>query len=335
LPALIDNITAELRRQYGIEASIERLPGELDLNYSVQSASGKFVLKIMREGCDPDFVDMQIKAMDHVRGVAGVPDIPEIVRTISGASQFLHKDSTGTERVSWLISFLGGRMMADIDEWNTQLAESIGEKTAQLCKALADFEHPLLDRKLKWDLRQGGWIGQHLDVFDDADQRQMIEKIIDRYETDISAKLNTRPRTPIYGDANDMNVLVALDKSGGHYVSGIIDFGDMIRTPLICEPAIAMAYAMMRDPEPIDRGVALVRGFNSVLNLDVEEISMLLTLVKLRLATSVTNAAIETKHHPDNKYLSVSEAPAWQLLGALSQIDENAIEHEFRKACGL
>jgi hypothetical protein len=63
------------------------------------------------------------------------------------------------------------------------------------------------------------------------------------------------------------------------------------------------------------------------------EIDILVPMIKMRLACTVTNAAVESLLHPDNEYLSVSEAPAWELLETLSTLDEQEITDTFRRAC--
>jgi Ser/Thr protein kinase RdoA (MazF antagonist) len=315
------DIGETLRDVYGIDADISPLPGELDLNFVVATNDTRYVLKLMRQNCDVTFMEMQIQAMDHVRESGCAVNIPEIIETKSGTKYFWLDD-----RLGWMISFLPGIIMADVNPWSNQLATSIGQNTASLCKALQNFDHPQLDRPLKWNLMESLWIKDHLSVFSDSDKKHMIQNIIFGFEEVALPKLIAMQPTPIYNDANDMN-------NGAQNVSGMIDFGDITRAPIVCEPAIAMAYAMMRDPDPIARGAALVAGFHQVLPLSDLEIELLLPMVKMRLACTVTNAAVESQLHPDNEYLSVSEAPAWELLETLSARDEQEITDTFRRAC--
>lgn len=167
----------------------------------------------------------------------------------------------------------------------------------------------------------------------DSPRRIMINEICTQFEMNILPKLAEMESVPIYNDANDMNILVNIGSDGEQSVSGIIDFGDMTLAPKVCEPAIAMAYAMMGDGDPIARGAALAAGFHKILPLSDQEIAMLLPLIKMRLANSVTNAIIERKQHPENEYLSISEAPAWALLETLDKLDALECEHKFRTAC--
>ena len=323
-----------LKHHYGIAGNIRALPGELDLNFEVDADGERYVFKVMRADCAADFVDLQIKAMEHAErnGLAGY--IPKVIRTQNNNSWLTLKDDKGDMRIAWLISFLPGRLMADIAPWTPPLAASIGEIMGRMCKALEDFDHPLATRDLKWDLRQGGWIADHLNAFSDPEKRRMVEGIAQRFADDLSLRLNALPKTPIHGDANDMNILVHEHGPNQGDVAGIFDFGDMVKTPRVCEPAIAMAYAMMGAGDGLARGAALVAGFHKVSPLSDNEIRLLLPLTKLRLAISVTNAAVERVAHPDNAYLSVSEAPAWDLLDKLDWVNEETATQLFADACG-
>jgi hypothetical protein len=52
--------------------------------------------------------------------------------------------------------------------------------------------------------------------------------------------------------------------------------------------------------------------------LTAVEASVLLDLVALRLCTSVSLSAHQSRLAPDDPYLTISEAPAWELLARLA-----------------
>ncbi|MEO7217427.1 MAG: aminotransferase class III-fold pyridoxal phosphate-dependent enzyme [Gemmatimonadaceae bacterium] len=321
-----------LLRDYGIEGKVRSLPGEYDLNFDVTAATGRFVFKVMRADCDPQFVEMQIAAMENARAAGLVNAIPDVIRPNNGATHTTVVTEDGEHRIAWLISFLPGTLMAHVEPWTPALAASIGELLGRLDHALANFDYQLLDRELKWDLCQSDWIAKHAAAIDDTARRAHIERILRRFTDELKPTLDALPRSAIYNDANDMNIFVAKDSSGDH-ATGIIDFGDMIRAPRVCEPAVAMAYAMMGPGDPLTRGAALARAYHHAYPLTEEEIAILAPLVKVRLAVTVTNAALQRSENPDNKYLTISEAPAWRLLDYLDVIGDNLLEHTIRDAC--
>jgi murein DD-endopeptidase MepM/ murein hydrolase activator NlpD len=139
----------------------------------------------------------------------------------------------------------------------------------------------------------------------------------------------------VHNDANDYNVLVSDDRAGQKTVAGIIDFGDMLHTYTASEVAVAAAYAMLDKTDPLAAAAEIVAGYHEVFPLTELELEALYTLICMRLAVSVTNSALQQKLHPDNKYLLVSERPAWALLEKLSSVDPSLPLYLFRHACGL
>ncbi|HET9034136.1 MAG TPA: aminotransferase class III-fold pyridoxal phosphate-dependent enzyme [Dokdonella sp.] len=332
MTAIEQAIRNTLNDAYGLEGDIRRLPGEYDLNFVIKAASRRFVFKLMRADCDVPFVEMQIAALQHVgrSELAGI--VPEVICTKAGAPMVMLADGGGDQRVGWLLSFLPGTLMAELEAWTPPLAASIGNLLGRLDRVLESFDHPLLDRVLKWDLRQAGWISQHLDSISEPTRRAHIKQISARFVRELKPRLDALPRHAIYNDANDMNVFVS-GKGDQLEASGLVDFGDMIRSPRVCEPAIALAYAMMGPADPLARGVALARAYHQAFPLSNEEAALLAPLVKVRLAITVANAAIQRAENPHNRYLAVSEAPAWRLLDYLDAIGDEAFEAAIRAAC--
>ncbi len=54
----------------------------------------------------------------------------------------------------------------------------------------------------------------------------------------------------IHSDANDHNLLVS-EVGGAPHVSGLIDFGDLVHSITVADPANAAAYAMLAAEDPI------------------------------------------------------------------------------------
>jgi 4-aminobutyrate aminotransferase-like enzyme/Ser/Thr protein kinase RdoA (MazF antagonist) len=238
----------------------------------------------------------------------------------------------GERRIAWLISFLPGTLMASVEPWTPALATSIGNLLGRLDRALTGFDNPLLDRELKWNLSDADWIAPHIGAIEAPARRARIERLVAHFTHHVKPRLQARPQKAIYNDANDMNIFVTRE-DGELCATGIIDFGDMIRAPLVCEPAVAMAYMMMGPGDPLARGAALASAYQKACPLADEDIAMLPALVKMRLAVTVTNAAIQRREHPDNKYLTVSEAPAWRVLDYIDAIGDELFDDTIQSAC--
>jgi len=69
-----------LRARFGIDAVLEELPGELDLNYAVrQDGVRTHVLKVMRPGCVRALVELQVGALKHAVGADSSLPLPRVV----------------------------------------------------------------------------------------------------------------------------------------------------------------------------------------------------------------------------------------------------------------
>ena len=59
---------------------------------------------------------------------------------------------------------------------------------------------------------------------------------------------------------------------------------------------------------------ALVSGYNSVYPLKIEEVDLVWRLLRMRLAVSVVNSTLLATKNPDEAYIIISQAPAWEFL---------------------
>jgi len=327
---MIDSARRSLKADYGLDAVLTPLPGEYDLNFEATVGETRHVFKVMRADCDPDFVAMQAAALDHLSAKGLGDHVPAVIRTQDGARWTRLEGPDGAARLAWLISWMPGVILADVPSVTPRLAGSIGTLIGRVDCALADFNHPMLKRDLKWNLAKAGWIADALGAHDDAARRRRIERIAARFTEEIAPLLARRESQAIYNDANPMNIFI--DRRA-EAATGFIDFGDMIAAPLICEPAIAIAYAMMGPGDPLARGAALAGAYNKISPIADEDMPLLAALVETRLAVSVTNAAIQKTAEPDNAYLQISVRPAWALLDYLEKMGLNSLEGAFRAAC--
>ena len=118
-------------------------------------------------------------------------------------------------------------------------------------------------------------------------------------------------------------------------MSGLLDFGDMHHGLLVAEPAVAAAYALLGQEDPLAAAAAVVGGYHAAFPLEEEEIRHLFALVSARLAVSVTTSAMRATRAPGDPYVTVSEAPAWEALERLDRVHPRFAHYAFREACGL
>ena len=303
-----------LEQQWGVKAKLSSLDGEFDLNILVKANSNKnYVLKVMRSGCLQDFVDMQIKALNHLKLSEPELPFPEVVATLSWHKFVECKDEFGKIRLLWLIKKLPGHKYVDHGYKSLNLINQLGGMIAKCDAALKSFEHNFLQRDLKWNLSEASWVEAHVDLIEDSSRKCILENIIKDYKN-ILPLLKKQPFQPIHGDVNDHNTLVNASLNTKASISGILDLGDMCFAPRVCEVAIAGAYIVLDHEKPEVALATLIEGYNCILRFDTRELDLIWPLLRMRLAVSVINSTLMSKDDPDDPYITVSQEPAWRFL---------------------
>jgi 4-aminobutyrate aminotransferase-like enzyme/Ser/Thr protein kinase RdoA (MazF antagonist) len=324
------------REIFSLEVSAQSLPGEYDANFHLLSAPGReFVLKVMHPAREPSFVEMQCQAQQHLGKRAPHLPVPRVCATPSGDGFAVAATSDGTKRLVCLLTFVPGTVLAKANPHSPELLRDLGKALGEMDVALADFWHPAARRQLKWDLSRASWIQDHLDRIGDSTRRRLVERFLKLYESEVVPALPSLRRSIIYGDANDHNVLVSAPWPQPRRVVGLIDFGDMHYGLTVSEIAIAAAYAMLGRRDPLRAAAAIVAGYHSACPLNEEELRLLYALMAMRLAVSVVNSAYSKPLAPNDPYVTITEAPAWEALEKLAEIHPRFAHYTFRDACGL
>lgn len=320
-------------RVYGLESTSRALPGEYDDNFHLLTTdSSAFVLKIMHPAREESFVDMQCRALMHLAQNAPNLALPRVVPTLRGELFAHHKQEDGSERLVWLLTFVQGRTLAEVKPHTSEILTSLGRLLGAVDKALLDFSHPGALRELKWDLSRAAWARDYLSYVNDPKRRALAAQFLDAAALLDLSKLR---RSVIYGDANDHNVLLSPPWPQPREVVGVIDFGDMHLGLTVAEPAIAAAYALLADDQPLRAATAVLAGYNEVFPLNEAEIAAFFPLMCARLAVSVVNSAHRQSLVPDDPYVTVTEGAAWAALERLARTHPRLAHYTFRSACGL
>jgi 4-aminobutyrate aminotransferase-like enzyme/Ser/Thr protein kinase RdoA (MazF antagonist) len=336
---------------FGLEASARVLPGEYDHNFHMKSADGsEFVLKIAPTGAKRDVLDLQNRALEHLAARDPSLGLQKVYATITGETITTTTDADHREHFVRLLSYVPGCPLAKVKPHTSELLQNLGSLMGKVDHALQDFEHPAAHRALKWNLPGALWIRDYLSYIELPERRALVEGFLSRFEKDVLPVLPALRTSIIHDDANDYNVLVgdvntsscrvgaSQPRPGDDAGSGrlsVIDYGDMIHTQLVCEPAIAAAYAMMNKPDPLAAAAAVVKGYAQIFPLTETELAVLYPLICVRLCISVVNSAYQRSVEPHNEYLTISEQPAWALLEQLADIHPRLAHYVLRDACQL
>lgn len=320
---------------YGKQGEIKPLPGELDYNFLFTSEEGEqFVLKILHPDRSAAWLDFQVQLLEHLAKTTGTLSYPKVISSVNGEPFFLlnHPDS-GASYWVWMLSYVEGRVWAEVNPKTADLRKQLGHQLAVLQQALEDFDHPYAHRFIKWDPAKTDWVKEILPLVADDGKRALASYFFQLFQEKVPALSSLLPMGINHNDANDYNVVVSLEKIQPKVVS-IIDFGDSVFTFKVNEVAIAAAYATMRCEDPLAALMDIGQGFHQQRNFHPAEIEALFPLLAARLLISVVCATQNSINHPDNPYLQISADDAWAMLEKWRQFPPDFIHFALRAACG-
>jgi Ser/Thr protein kinase RdoA (MazF antagonist) len=312
--------------RYGLSGSATPLPSERDQNFLIADPRrGKFVLKIANRDDSAALLDFQHEGMRRVAARGCGLQVPRIVPSLAGADVETLTSPGGAEHRLRVLTWVEGRVLAEQAPRGDALLESIGASMAQVDLALAEFVHPAMHRVLQWDLRHAGIARAHATLLPEM-WRERVQRAFVRWE---QLEWTSLRSGVIHGDANDHNVLAEPDR-----MTGLLDFGDMVHSAVVCDLAVALAYAMLGERDPLTAAGAVIRGYHRHNPLHLAEQLALDVLVRVRLAASLCYAAHNKIRDPDDPYQVVSEAGVRALVERLDAYPRGAAEEAVRAACG-
>ena len=311
--------------QYGIEGTAVMLPSERDQNFKLTTRDGRhFVVKIANLEEDPSVLDFQHQAIRHIGHSHATCEVQKLIPTRDGKDlASIRRGGCSPRHHVRLFSWIEGDVLGHMRIRDARLLESIGAQMADLDLALASFSHPAMNRSLQWDVRLAGDAREHLGVLT-AVGRKIVERSLVEWD---AIDWSTLRHSVIHNDANDHNVIV---RDG--LMTGLLDFGDMVYTATVCDLAIALAYTLQGESEPLVAAIPLMRGYQSRYPLTAAEEAVLFPLMRARLAMSVCYSAHNRARNPDDSYQTVSEKPAWALLERLKDVPSSVMLQTLRTA---
>ncbi len=319
-------ILEHLANYYHLSGELTALPSYSDINYCLtDSDNNQWVVKVAASNDSASNITMQNEAMSFLskQGVA----VPKVLRDRNG-KRVNEIDGDGQRHFFRVISFLKGVIYAEsqITQTSEPLWQHLGSILGQVNATMAEFKHAGAYRFLEWDLANGFSVCQMKKSQLNPQHLQLVDHFLKRYKLNVLPLLDKLPESIIHSDANDYNLLVDNEKKPNKIV-GLIDFGDMVYTHTINELAISCAYAIMKQSDPANVIINMVKGYHQHRPLKLAEVQSLYYLIALRLCTTLCNAAEAIKKEPDNEYLVISTLPAIDALKQLQKVNIQSLEN--------
>ena len=307
-----------VRDAYGLNLSATMLTSERDQNYLLkEKADPKYVLKISHAAESLDVLEMQHAALAHIFLYDPEMQLPHPVNTLDGELIFRHKAASNENHYIRMVEYVPGELMKDLEKQTNGLINDLGSFLGRLDLALHGFEHPAARRSFPWDVAQTQFLITSQENIRSKEDQLIIQHFLQEYEKNIVPISHDLKRAVIHNDGNDHNVII----NKNNRAHGVIDFGDMVHTYIICESAVCLAYLVINNPDPINLTAELIKAYQNVFPLTELEVSVIIYFICLRLCISVTMAAYRKQLFPDNKYITVTEDQAWVFLRKMKSVD--------------
>lgn len=303
------------RTHFGLEGGLDPLASERDQNFRLTTADGaRFVVKIANAAEPAEVTNFQTEALRHVaRRDPGLP-VPRVVTGRDGRAEVALPSGSILRILTWVE---GAPLHAA--PRSPALRRSVGAMAARLTRALEGFAHPAEGHELIWDIRNAGKLRPLLTAVPDTVLRAGCATALDRFDAETGPALAALPWQVVHADLNPHNVLT---DPGAQAITGILDFGDMVRTARVCDLAVAASYHA--DPaDPVATLGEVIGGWHAVLPLLPGEEALVLDLVALRMVTTIVLSNWRAVRQPEQasyflRNLPVSRA-GFESLAALDR----------------
>ncbi len=311
-------------RHFGLRGSASGVGSERDQGFVIRGADGPVgVLKISNASEDASVVDMETAAALHVLEVDPLLPVAAPLRVLgagaAGGRTAFVTTVDGPGGLAHLVracAYMPGTASIDPPEIGAEAAYDYGVVVARLARAMRSFFHPSAGRVLMWDVHHAAAMRPLLDAIDAGDHRVLLTQVLDRFEASVLPRWPSLRSQVIHGDVTVDNALV---DEGGR-ITGIVDFGDMSHTALVCDLSSAIESLLVHRPfeDVVPIAMRVVDGYRSVTPLEPAELDVLPDLVSVRAVTDAVLFGWRAALHPDNAYLQ-DWAAVLPLLGYLEE----------------
>jgi 4-aminobutyrate aminotransferase-like enzyme len=322
----VRHIAADL---FGLEGEFKPLASERDQNFRIEARDEQYVLKIANVDEDQGVVDLQVQALLHVAKVDPDVPVPRVVRTKAGEPSTWVEGPGGAQHIARVLTYLPGTDLGQMP-LTPELLRNLGSAVAQLGKALRGFCHPAARHELLWDLQQAPRMRAYASTITGKSDRKRLECVLDDFIANVLPGLAHLRAQIIHHDANGDNVVVSPDAPD--QIAGIVDFGDMIHTALVADPAVTAADLLMGG-DIVEPMCELLAGYDSVLPLEDEEIDVVYDLVLARCALTAVIIAWRNTVPDGPGYLESYGPVAHAAIERLLTVGRAHMRARLRKAC--
>jgi Ser/Thr protein kinase RdoA (MazF antagonist) len=330
----VDLIADLCRQAWGLEGTFTRLQSASDEVLRMDGGDGsRYLLRLTSPRESPVVIDFQTRAVLHLNEARTALPVPRLIRTLDGRAM-LRPDWPGAmPPAARLFTWLEGTSL-HLTPRSLAQAGALGVTLARLGQALAGFDHPGAEHELDWDLCRTGRLAPLLSEICDREGRVLTERAMQRFQDRVAHRLAGLRRQVIHNDLNPHNVLV--NEQSPQQITGIIDFGDLVKTVLVADVAIAGAYLVSSAQSPLQLAEKLLTAYHAVQPLTADEIELFVPLMEARHLMTIAITEWRAARNPDNRAsITKNTAQAWRALRTLDRISHEQSAARLLAACNM
>ena len=314
IPMAEERANLILKENYGISATLKRFETEKDDTFRVTTAMGqKYVLKVANPEESLEEIDFQHSILSYVKSRDPTVPIPHAINCAAGPDIFHITDIDGSLRYVRMLSYLDG-VPLDKTHSNPHERFQIGKVLARLRHATEGFSHIAENRYCAWDVQHLLTLEHLLEEVDDPTHQMALSQGLKRF-CQVADKLKKCRKQVLHNDFSKSNIVV--DHHSADFVTGIIDFGDAVKTAIAIDVATALLNQLPETPNEdlFYRAHDVIEGYLSIAELTDDELSLIPHLVMGRIITRALLTLWRAKLFPGNeRYIMRNTEQGWHQL---------------------
>jgi Ser/Thr protein kinase RdoA (MazF antagonist) len=309
---------AVAKKHFAVEGKVARVATEKDDTFRLTTIDGqRFILKVANPSEQAEEIRFQVELLRHVAEIDPRIPVPRAIVDIFGHACVEIVDLAGQCRHLRLMTYLDGTLLDSTHSSATE-RERVGETLGRLRSATAGFAHPADSRVLAWDVRHLLKMEHLLEHVEEQQKRKHLAAGLDRF-AGLMSRIESLRSQVLHNDFSKSNIVV--DHARDEFVTGIIDFGDAVRTAVAIDVSTALLNQLPRkagaDPcvDLFADGRDVLRGYLRVTDLTAEELALIPHLVMGRVVVRALLTLWRARLFPENStYILRNTEQGWAQL---------------------
>ncbi|MFI1508810.1 phosphotransferase [Streptomyces sp. NPDC020597] len=289
-PIDVTLVSLLLEEHYRLTGRLARLATEKDDTFRLSTDSSNYLVKVSPPDEVEAVVALQTAAMRYLETAAAHLPVQRVKLTAGSDDHVTIRLNDGRTRILRVFDFVEGRVLADANPDAERLAGA-GEMLGLIDVALKPFTHPADRRGLAWDIRHFHQMTELVEHTPSPEHRQLAQSVFRLFGENVVPRLGDLETQVIHGDFSPYNIVVDPDKDD-LFITGVIDFGDTVRSAVIFDPAVPMANLLGRRPDhPWRDACAFAAGYQRERPIRASELPLLpiAALARLTLRALISN----------------------------------------------